>query len=96
MDAGGAEKIEGELSLGEKIIPEVHGKLLVGAAKDRDEVILERADCAFGGVATVVVWGYELVFYLKLVLEDIFDRGGGLVVESVKFRGEPTVAEVGE
>ena len=68
MDAGGAEKIEGELSLGEKIIPEVHGKLFVGAAEDRNEVILEGADGAFGGVATVIVWGYELVIDLKLVL----------------------------
>ena len=54
--------IECECGLCNESIPKVHGKVAVGAAQSGDEVVFPSSDCAFGGVASVHVWGYQLVF----------------------------------
>ena len=53
IDTGTAEKVQGDESLGEEAIPKMQRKVGVGAAESGNEVVLERVDGAFGGVAAV-------------------------------------------
>jgi hypothetical protein len=57
VDARGTHEVEGEDGLRKEAVPEVERKIAVGAAEAGDEVVLERADGAFGGVGTVDAGG---------------------------------------
>lgn len=54
----------------------------IGATQTSDEVIFENADGSFCCVATVCVWWYQLKINL-IVGEEIFELGGGFVVEAL-------------
>jgi hypothetical protein len=62
-------------------------EVFIDAAKPGDEIILERADGAFGGVATMQSRGHELIVDL-LVGEKCFEGCGTFVVEALEVRLE--------
>ena len=57
----------------------MQGKLLVRAAENTDEVILEGPDGAFGRVTTMVTGWYELVVDFFLLHEFLEDFGAFIV-----------------
>ena len=54
----------------------------VGATEAGDEVVFERADCAFGGIAAVDVGRDELKIDV-LRTEEVFQDAGAFVVEAL-------------
>ena len=46
--------------------PRDGGEIAVGGAEASNEVVFEGSDRAFGGIAAVDVWWYELEVYLLL------------------------------
>jgi hypothetical protein len=82
VQTGAAKKVEGEESLWQKAVPEVEREIFVGAAEAGDEVVFERADCAFGGIAAVDVGRDELKIDV-LRTEEVFQDAGAFVVEAL-------------
>jgi hypothetical protein len=62
----------------------VEGKVFVNTAEASDEVVLEGADSAFGGVAAMGAGRYQLVVDL-LVDEEGLECGGAFIVKACKF-----------
>lgn len=58
-------------------------------------MVLERANCALGSVATMNMWRNELEVNV-LVLEVIFEHCGGFVVERVELGFEAATVEESE
>ena len=83
VDARAAEEIECEFSLGQEPIPKVQGKVLVDTAQAGNKMVLERADGAFGGIASVQSWRHKLEVN-GFVPEKLFERGGALIVQAVQ------------
>jgi len=54
------EEVQGQLSLGEEMVPEVNGEQFVGAAESTNEVIFEGANGAFGSIAPMDMWWDQL------------------------------------
>ena len=67
--AGVSEEVEGKCSLWEESIPKMHGKILIGAAEARHEMIFPGAYCSFRCIAAMHVRGYQLKSYTVLVVE---------------------------
>ena len=68
-----------------KTIPQVEREVFVDAAKASNEVILEGADGAFGGIAAVDAWWGELkVNYF--FAEELFQSFGAFIVETLEER----------
>ena len=57
----GAEMVEGQLSHREELVPEVGGERGVGSGEEGNEVVLRRANRAFGWIRTVIRGGDKLV-----------------------------------
>jgi hypothetical protein len=94
VDAGATEEVESQQCLGQEAIPQVHGKFFVQATEPCDEVILERADGAFRGIATMDARRN------KLEVDGFFDKkffqcDGALVVESLELGTEAGGGEGG-
>ena len=68
------------------------GEVFVGAAETSDEMVFERADGAFGGIATVEVWRGKLIVD-GLCLEELLEGGGCFVVQLLKYGFEATGGE---
>ena len=83
IDAGTAEQIQCDFRLGEKLVPQMKWKVLVDAAKSGNEVILEGADRAFGGIAAMHAGWNELKIDVGVAQERL-ERGGSLVIEAVQ------------
>ena len=72
IEARWAKEIQGDLGLGDELVPEVHRKLLVAAAEHCDQVVLEGLDRPFCCVAPVDVGGGQmkvLVFRCDVFLQ---------------------------
>jgi hypothetical protein len=57
VDSGAAQEVQSEERLWEEAIPEVERVIAVGAAKACDEMIFERPDGAFSGIAAMKMRG---------------------------------------
>jgi len=57
-------------------------EVLVGAAEAGDEVVLERADCSFSGIASVHVWGHQLEIDV-FISHELLQHVGAFVVEAL-------------
>ena len=66
----------------------MQGETIVSSTNESDEMVLPCADCAFGGIATMLVGWNELEVNLFLV-HVTFEKGRTLVVEKDKLRFEP-------
>ena len=64
VDAGGAEKVQGDFRLGQKLIPEVEGGLGIHRAEVSNQMVLERLNCSLSFVAAVQSGGGKLVIYV--------------------------------
>ena len=66
-----------------KTIPQVEREVFVDAAQSSNEMILEGADGAFGGIAAMNAWWGELKgnFFFA---EELFQRFGAFVVETLE------------
>jgi len=85
VDAGPAQEIEREFSLGEQAVPEMHREVLVRAAEAGDEVVLEGADGTFGGIAAMDMGRDQLKVNL-LGSKEVLENCGGFVVETLEAR----------
>jgi hypothetical protein len=85
VEPRGAEQIESENRLGKQQAPMEERKVGVTATKAGNEMVFEGLNCAFCGIATVDVGGSELVGNI-LLLEEGFEGGGALIVESLEPR----------
>jgi len=92
VDAGAAEEVEGDERLGKEAVPQVEGEVGVSGTEAGDEMIFERADGAFGGIAAVEVRGDQLVVDL-VFLEELLEGGGSLIVESLELGAEAAGGE---
>jgi len=72
----------------------VQWKILVNAAEASDEMILERPDGSFSGVATVNAGWDELVVN-TLIGHELFERIRTFVVEALEARAKASFAELG-
>jgi hypothetical protein len=88
-----SEKIQGQQGLWNEPTPEVHGPILVSGAEAGNEVVLECADGAFGGVASVIVWGDKLVLN-ALLRHELFEAARGFVIQALQLGFEPPVDKV--
>jgi hypothetical protein len=80
VDAGAAEKVEGDEGLWKETIPKVQGKVGVGAAEASNEMIFERPNGTFGGIASVDAGRGELE--VDVDAGDVLAEGeGSFVVE---------------
>ena len=61
VDTGGSKQVDCELSLFDKFIPEFHGEIGVSGTETGNEMVLECADSAFGGIAAMAAWGDQLI-----------------------------------
>ena len=66
--------------MGKKTVRKVERKILVCAAEAGNEMVFERSDGSFGGVAAVDVWRSELEVDV-LCLHELLECGGCFVVE---------------
>ena len=62
----------------------MEGKVWVRSAQARDEVILEGPDGPFRSISPVDTGGGKLEIHI-LVVHELFEDGGGFVVESLEF-----------
>ena len=92
IDAGRAKEIEREQCLRQELVPEVKWKVRVGAAKAGNEMIFERADCTFSGVAAMDVWWGKLVID-GLLRQELLEGLGCLVVKSLEAWLEATTCK---
>ncbi len=53
IDAGTTKEIHGDERLGQEAVPKMKRKVFVSAAETGDEMVLERADGTFSGIAAV-------------------------------------------
>ncbi len=75
--------MQGDERLGKQSIPKVQWEIRIGAAEAFDKVILERADHAFGGIASVSVRWCELIVD-AFGLEEVLKRLRCFVVEALE------------
>jgi hypothetical protein len=94
IDAGPTKEVEADECLWEKTIPEMEGKVRVRAAKASNEVIFERANCAFGSIAAVDArWGKLVIDVLGLHV--VLEGGGGFIVKLLEVGLETVRGEEG-
>jgi hypothetical protein len=86
MNPGGAKQVEGERGLRQKAIPFRHGIVGVDSAQNRDEVVLECANCSFSSIGAVLLGGDTLELDL-MAEEGVLEILGAFVVNNVEFRG---------
>ena len=79
VQAGTTEEVQGDDCLGDEAVPQVEREVFVDAAEARDEVVFERANGAFGGVASVDAGRDKLVVNV-LCDHELFERVGAFVV----------------
>jgi len=92
IESGAAKEVQGEDGLWDKAIPQVEGKMFVDTAKAGDEMVFERPDGAFGGIATMDARRGKLKVDV-LVAEELFERLGALVVQALEAWVESGVKE---
>ena len=80
--------------MGDKTIPKVEGEIFVNAAKSSNEVILEGADGAFGGIAAVDSGRGELKVNFFFA-EELFQGFGAFIVETLEERTQTGGAQFG-
>ena len=90
-----AKKIQREHGLREKFVPELEWKIGVGAAEAGDEMVLESANGALGGVAAMDAWGHELESD-GLVAHVLLEEDGGFVVEAIELGAKTSSDEDGD
>jgi hypothetical protein len=95
IDSRAAKKIQREHGLGEKFVPELEWKIGVGAAEAGDEMVLESANGALGGVAAMDAWGHELESN-GLVAHVLLEEDGGFVVEAIELGAKTSSDEDGD
>jgi hypothetical protein len=89
-----AEKIEGQLSLGEEGVPEVEGKVKVCGREEGNEVVLECADRTFRRVRAVIVRGDVLYCdRMGLRAEEGREVSGSLIIGDEVGNGKSKGAE---
>ena len=66
-----------------KTIPQVEREVFVDAAETSNEVIFERADGAFGGIAAVDSWWGKLKVNFFFA-EELFQSFGAFIVEALE------------
>ena len=57
IDSRTTKEIQGDERLGQKAVPKMKRKVFVSAAETGDEMVLERADGTFSGIAAVDIAG---------------------------------------
>ena len=82
VDVRCAQKVERDFGLGQELVPEVEGEVLVDAAEASDEVVLERADGAFGRVAAMHASGRELEVD-ALLMHELLEDSRTFVVQAL-------------
>ena len=80
--ARGAEQIESEDFLGDETVTFLGWEVGVTRGNSSAKVILEYANCTFGGVAAMCIWGDKLEVGI-LFSEGAFNSAGTFVVEDV-------------
>lgn len=60
----------------------MHGEVCWSGAEAGDEMILEGLDCAFGSIAAVSVWRYQLICNVVLGEEGL-KKGWGFIIEDI-------------
>ena len=78
-----AKQIESEESLRQELVPEMHGKILVETAEAGNEVIFERPNGPFGGVASMDTRRNKLKIHL-LLRHEFFQGGRAFIVEALQ------------
>ena len=67
-----AKEIKSDAALWNEFIPEADWEVGVGAAEAGNQMVFEGSDAAFGGVASMCVWGHQLkvdALGLEILLE---------------------------
>ncbi len=70
--------------MGEEFVPQMEREIFVDAAQAGDEVIFERANCTFSGVAAVETRRHQLIVDV-FVDKELFECRGALVVQTLEF-----------
>ena len=94
IEAGTAQEVESEYGLGDKAIPQVQGEGFVDTAEASDEMILEGADGAFSGVATMDARRSKLEVDV-FAAEEVLERFRALVVQALELGAVTGSAEAG-
>ena len=83
VETGTAKEVKTQFSLGQKLVPQVEGEILVDAAESCDEVVFESANGPFGRVPSVHVgWG-QLVVNI-FVFHELFQDSGCFIVKALE------------
>ena len=83
VEAGAAQKVQGEDSLRDEEAPKVQGELWIRGTEASNEVVLECLDGSLGSIAAVDVGRGELVGHI-LLMEILLEDGGALIVKGVE------------
>ena len=86
LPSGGAEQVEGDISLGHKEVPFAERELGVACGKAGAEVVFPCRDGSFGGIAAMNMWWDPLEGDF-VFLECLFEFGRAFVVQYVEFWG---------
>ena len=78
-----AEQIESEECLGDEMVPLLGWEVGVTRGNSSAKAILECANCTFGRVAAMGIWGYKLEVDI-LFAEGFLHGAGAFVVEDVE------------
>ena len=81
--AGRSEQVKSEYCLGDETVPFLGGGVRVARDESSVKVILECANCTFGGVAAMCIWGGKLEFDI-LFLEGFLPGTVSFIVKDVE------------
>jgi hypothetical protein len=83
VDAGLAQQIESNEALWEQLIPQIQRRGWVSGTEARNEMILERADGSFSGVASMNMWRCQLKINVRGD-EEILECACCFIVETLE------------
>lgn len=94
LGTGPVKKVEGgHDGLNDELVPEVvNGEILVQVAKAYDEVILQRLDDSFGGVASVATSRWHELEVDAFFTKEGFELVGAFVVKTLKLWAKASCA----